>query len=92
MNLTGYYVLEGRIHGPQRDGEFWIEHDHIRSAEDPSGAYVVHDDGRIFGPNGHTAFRIDRGSGQIVGPHTRLPWLRDVDDDDDEVASDALGG
>lgn len=93
MNLTGYYVREGRIHGPRRDGEFWIENDHIRSAQDSRGAYVVHDNGHIFGPNGHTAFRIDRESGQILGPHALLPWLHgDDDEDEDETDIDALGG
>lgn len=90
MNLTGFYVLEGRIRGPQRDGEFWIENDRIRSVDDPGGTYVVHDNGHIFGPNGHTAFRIDRASGHIRGPHSRLPWLHGVDEDVE--VSDALGG
>ena len=90
MNLTGYYVLEGRIRGPQRDGEFWIESDRICSTEDPAGTYVVHENGHIFGPHGHTAFRIDRASGQIRGPHPRLPWLHGDDEEDD--STDALGG
>ena len=90
MNLTGYYVLEGRIRGPQRDGEFWIENDRIRSVEDPVGTYVVHSNGHIFGPNGHTAFRIDRESGHIRGPHPRLPWLQRVEEDVE--VTDALGG
>jgi hypothetical protein len=93
MNLTGYYVLDGRIHGPRRDGEFWIENDQIFSAEDPRGEYVVHADGQIFGPHGHTAFRLDRASGHILGPHPVLPWLRgEHDDTEEEEVTDALGG
>ena len=90
MNLTGYYLLEGRIHGPQRDGEFWVENDRVRSADDPAGTYAIHHDGRIVGPHGQTAFRVDRASGHIIGPHPRLPWLHGDDEDDDR--SDALGG
>jgi hypothetical protein len=93
MNLTGYYVLDGRIHGPRRNGEFWIENDHILSVEDRRGAYVVHADGQIFGPHGLTAFRLDRSSGHILGPHPVLPWLHsELDEDEHEGATDALGG
>jgi hypothetical protein len=97
MNLTGYYVLDGRIHGPRRDGEFWIENGHIFSAEDPAGRYVVHADGHISGPNGHTAFRLDRSSGQILGPHPLLPWLLAAggaieDSAERDDGADALGG
>jgi hypothetical protein len=90
MNLTGYYVLDGRIRGPRRDGEFWIANDRILSADDPAGTYVINGDGRIDGPDGHTAFRIDRASGHIVGPHHRVPWLPGAEEDQEK--SDALGG
>ena len=93
MNLTGYYVLDGRIHGPRRNGEFWIENDHIFSADDRRGAYVVHADGHIFGPHGQTAFRLDRASGHILGPHPVLPWLNaELSQDEEDDATDALGG
>jgi hypothetical protein len=93
MNLTGYYVLNGRIHGPRRDGEFWIENDHILSADDPGGAYIVHADGHISGPHGHTAFRIDRASGHILGPHPVLPWLHaERAENEEDDSTDALGG
>ncbi len=97
MNLTGYYVLDGRIHGPRCDGEFWIENDHILSVKDPAGRYVVHPDGHISGPNGQTAFRLDRSSGQILGPHPLLPWLLRDDAALDEATgrddgTDSLGG
>ena len=90
MNLTGYYVLDGRIRGPQRDGEFWIENDRVRSANDPAGSHFLENDGRIRGPNGLSAFRLDRSSGHILGPHSSLPWFDGPEED--ESPSDALGG
>ena len=71
---TGYSIdSHNYIHGPQYDGQFYINHDNYIYGPNSSGVYFVDSSGSICGASGPTGFIIRNGL--IYGPSPTLPWF-----------------